>query len=62
MKPRYEIDRTALCMSLAFAGQAFAGSVMVTPTAVPTLGEWGLAGIAAVLALVAGRALYRRRH
>jgi hypothetical protein len=42
---------------------AFAGSIAPPPaTAVPTLGEWGLAGIAALLAVAAGRALYKRKR
>jgi hypothetical protein len=42
---------------------AFAGVLAPPPaTAVPTLGEWGLAGIAALLAVAAGRALYKRKR
>lgn len=41
---------------------AFAGTALPPATAVPTLGEWGLAGIAALLAVAAGRALYRRKR
>jgi|GEM_PF-2186421 hypothetical protein len=39
---------------------AFAGDLPPPTTAVPTLGEWGLAGIAALLAVAAGRALRKR--
>lgn len=42
---------------------ALAGSAPAPPaTAVPTLGEWGLAGIAALLAVAAGRALHKRKR
>jgi hypothetical protein len=41
---------------------AFAGNGPPPATAVPTLGEWGLVGIAALLAVAAGRALYKRKR
>ena len=41
---------------------AFAGDLPPPTTAVPTLGEWGLAGIAALLAVAAGRALHKRKR
>ncbi|MFZ2208488.1 MAG: IPTL-CTERM sorting domain-containing protein [Porticoccaceae bacterium] len=46
---------------LLTAGPASAGTVPIPPTpALPTLSEWGLAGIAALLAVAAGRALRNR--
>ncbi|MFZ5652803.1 MAG: IPTL-CTERM sorting domain-containing protein [Pseudomonadota bacterium] len=51
-----------LVIAAAVSGDVLAGVAAPPPaTAVPTLGEWGLAGIAALLAIAAGRALYRRR-
>lgn len=43
-------------------GAVIAGEIGPAPTSsIPTLGEWGLAGIAALLAVAAGRVLYRRK-
>jgi hypothetical protein len=41
---------------------AFAGTMLPPATSVPTLGEWGLVGIAALLAVAAGRALHKRKR
>ena len=48
--------------TLFIAGPALAGVAAPLATSVPTLGEWGLAGIAAVLAVAAGRALHNRKR
>lgn len=47
---------------LLIAGPAMAGSIVPATAEVPALGEWGLAGIAALLAVAAGRALHNRRR
>lgn len=48
---------------LLAAGPALAGMMPIPPTpALPTLSEWGLAGIAALLAVAAGRALHNRKR
>ena len=44
------------------AGPALAGTPAIPATSVPTLSEWGLAGVAALLAVAAGRALSKRKH
>lgn len=44
------------------AGPAMAGKIMPATATVPALGEWGLAGIAALLAVAAGRALHNRKR
>lgn len=47
---------------LLVAGPAASGAIMPSTAAVPALGDWGLAGIAALLAVAAGRALRNRKR
>jgi hypothetical protein len=55
----FSLLATAMLFS---AGPALAGMIAPPATSVPTLGEWGLAGIAALLAVAAGRALHSRKR
>lgn len=49
--------------ALLMAGPALAGTMPIPQTsALPTLSEWGLVGIAALLAVAAGRALHNRKR
>jgi hypothetical protein len=48
--------------TLFIAGPVLAGMPAPRATSIPTLGEWGWAGIAALLAVAAGRALHGRKR
>lgn len=62
MSQIHRIGSFGIWAASLLCADAFAGNAVALPTAVPTLGEWGLAGIAALLAVAAGRALYKRKR
>lgn len=55
-----KITSIGILTVFGFSSSVFAAAAPAVVSA-PTLGEWGLAGIAALLAIAGGRALRKRR-
>lgn len=62
MKPRYwHIIPSALFLLLLSLRQALAGDFAFTPTPAPTLDEWGLIGLAALLGALGLITLFKHK-
>jgi uncharacterized membrane protein len=62
MKPRYwHIIPSTLFLLILSLRQALAGDFLFTPAPAPTLDEWGLIGLAALLGTVGLFVLFKRK-